>query len=246
MTKLRTLEIVDFLNECKYCSIHDLMTRFKISPATVRRDIAELLAAGKIRKVHGGVAALETAGTPVLRGESASRYQERLANHASEKIGIAVQAADLVNSGDTIFLDSSTTAYYLAAELRKRSFSSLTLVTNSVLIMQEFSQFDPGCFLIGLGGNYDLQLNAFLGQATLRELGNLTIEKAFISAVGLNANGITSRHENLAVFLSALIRRSEQTILLLDSSKFGKAGNFPVAPRNALHTILSDAPVPQF
>ena len=243
MKSLRSFEIVEYVREHKYCSLAELMEVVKVSIATIHRDVAALVRSGQVRKVHGGVAAVETAAAlPALSGH----YRDRLINNREVKQIIAEAAMAEICDGDIIFLDSSTTVYYLARLLQKSVFSSLTIVTNSVLIIQEFPLFPPGYFLIALGGNYDLQLNAFLGQATTRELEFLSIDKAFLSALGITPEGISSRHEYHAQFLRRVIDRAAYRCLLIGSDKFDKSGIFPIAPLSALDQLISDAPPPGY
>ena len=245
MKNLRTFEMIEFVREKKFCSLADLMEKFQISIATVHRDIAGLVASGKLRKVRGGVAAIERPESLVLTS-LADHYQERLEANLGVKIEIADRAIREIRDGDIIFLDSSTTVYYLSKALQNAAFSHLTIITNSVLIIQEFPLFPPSYFLIGLGGNYDLQLNAFLGQATLRELENLNLDKAFISALGITSAGITSRHENHAFFLRRVLELSRRKYLLVGSDKFDKPGIFKIAPLSAVDEIISESPAPGY
>ena len=79
MKSLRAFEIVEFVEERKFCSIAELIDRFGVSPATIHRDIAALTAAGSIRKVHGGVASLSSVRTVVQNPDSMpSHYRDRM------------------------------------------------------------------------------------------------------------------------------------------------------------------------
>lgn len=152
MKSLRSYEIVQYVKERKYCSLAELMEKFHVSSATIHRDVAALVNAGQVRKVHGGVAAAENVSAPALSGH----YRDRLVNNREVKQIIAEAAISEIRDGDIIFLDSSTTVYYLAKLLQNSNFANLTIVTNSVLIIQEFPLFPSNYFLIALGGNYDL------------------------------------------------------------------------------------------
>ena len=151
-----------------------------------------------------------------------------------------------ISDGDIIFLDSSTTVYYLAHLLEKSSFANLTIITNSVLIIQEFTNFPANYFLVALGGNFDLQLNAFLGQAAMRELEHLRIDKSFISGVGLTEAGVFSRHENHTYFLHRMLELSKTNYLLLNGSKFGKSGLFSIAPLTMFDKVISEQKLPSY
>lgn len=106
-------------------------------------------------RIHGGVASLSSAQALQAPGKDImpSHYRERMNIDMPAKEAIARKALREINDGDIIFLDSSTTVYYLAHMLQKSSFANLTLITNSVLIIQEFTNFPANYFLVALGGN---------------------------------------------------------------------------------------------
>ena len=238
MKTLRTYAIVDYLKQKKYCSIQDLIDHFHVSSATMYRDIAELTARDVVQKVHGGIAINER---PTGQKVSASSpFQERIRWNREKKEAIALQAMRRIEENDILFLDSSTTVYYLAQLLEQSSFSNLTIVTNSVTIIQEFHKFPAHYVRIALGGNYDIQLNAFLGQATLRELEYLEISKAFISAFGTGNDKVTTNHEYHAGLLMKVLEISSQKFLLADRSKFNRSGLFRIAPKRAFDEILTE------
>ncbi len=241
MKNLRTIQIAEYINEKKTCTIQELMEKFGISHATIHRDIGALEEQGMIRRVRGGVAAL-TSEEPTIF----SRYQDRLNRNGEAKLEVARKALDKIEDGDIIFLDSSTTVYFLAKELQKTNFTNLTIISNSLLIIQEFSLFPTNYFLVALGGNYDLQLNAFLGQTTMGDLEKLKIDKAFVSALGITGEGIFSRHENHSYFLRRVLEISRRNYLLLTADKFNKSGLFDIAPLSTINGIIANAPVPKF
>lgn len=240
MKNLRTIQILDYINEKNTCTIQELMGQFNISHATIHRDLSALEDQGVIRRIRGGVAALEE---PTIF----SRYQDRLNRNSESKQEVARKALTKVEDGDIIFLDSSTTVYFLGKELQKTNFSNLTIISNSLLIIQEFSLFPTNYFLVALGGNYDLQLNAFLGQTTMNDLEKLKFDKAFISALGITPDGISSRHENLSYLLRRVLEIARQSYLLMTPDKFGKSGLFDIAPVSSLNgEIISNAELPEY
>ena len=238
MKNLRSYAIVDYLKQHKYCSINDLIEHFHVSAATIYRDISDLSVRDVVQRVHGGIALRERPSGKT--GASSSPFQERLNWNRDKKEAIALRAMQLVEENDILFLDSSTTVYYLAPLLEKSSFSNLTIVTNSVMIIQEFHKFPSHYVRIALGGSYDVQLNAFLGQATLRELEYLEISKAFVSAFGITDDKVTTSHENHASLLMKVLQLSGKKYLLADKSKFNHNGLFRFAHRRTFDEILSE------
>ena len=241
MKTLRSLEIIDFLKERRHCSMGELMERFEVSPATIHRDISELTRRKLIQKVHGGVA-LAAAPEPRTAPAVNSHFLARIDKDTDKKARIAALAVGKVAEGDIVFLDSSTTALHLAREIQRLALSSLTLITNSVLVIQEFHLFPPRFFLLSLGGNYNLQLNSFLGRSAVERLRELRVDKAFISAVGVTADGFSTYHEDHAEFLKEVVATARETYLLADSTKFGKAGLFRIGSLSDVAAVVSDQP----
>lgn len=238
MKSLRTYEIMDYLKQRKRCSVQELTDRFQVSVATVYRDIAELAARDMVQKVHGGIAINERPA--LLKNSASSPFQERLRRNRDRKEAIALKALRTIEENDILFLDSSTTVYYLALLLERSSFSNLTIVTNSVTIIQEFHKFPAHYVRIALGGSYDVQLNSFLGQATLRELEYLELSKAFISAFGIANDKVTTNHEHHAGLLIKVLELAGRKYLLADRGKFDRNGLFRIAHRRAFDEILTD------
>ncbi len=237
MKTLRSLEIIDFLKERKYCSMDELMKQFNVSPATIHRDITELTRKKLIQKVHGGVALIQ-GKEPVAPIDS--HFSARVNKEIEKKTFIAELALPYIEAGDIIFLDSSTTALHLARKIQKLQFPNLTIITNSVHIIQEFCLFPPQFVLVGLGGNYNCQLNSFLGKSAVEGLQRLRIGKAFVSAVGAAVEGVTTYHEEHAEFLEKAMAMSVRKYLLLDSTKFGRTGLFKFAELKDFDAIFSD------
>ncbi len=238
MRSLRTYAIIDYLKQKRRCSVQELTDHFQVSVATIYRDIAELTARDMVQKVRGGIALNErSAGA---KNSASSPFQERLRWNRERKEAIALKALQKIEENDILFLDSSTTVYYLALLLERSNFSNLTIVTNSVTIIQEFHKFPAHYVRIGLGGSYDVQLNSFLGQATLRELEYLELSKAFLSAFGIADDKVTTNHEHHAGLLMKVLELAGCRYLLADRSKFNRNGLFRIAPLRTFDEILSE------
>ena len=236
MKSLRSYEIVQYVQERKYCSLPELMEKFQVSSATIHRDVAALVKAGQVRKVHGGVAAVDAAASPVL----SVHYRDRLVNNREVKQIIAEAAISEIRDGDIIFLDSSTTVFFLAERLLENAFTNLTIVTNSAMIIQNFHKFPSHYVLISLGGTYDPQLNAFLGQAAIRELERLSISKAFVSAFGIDNNRVTTNLEHHSSLITKVLEVAKKRYLLADRSKFDRSGLFKFWNRDGFDRIITD------
>ena len=216
------------------------MEHFQVSPATIHRDIASLVKNNQLRKVHGGVAYVDPVEATDKMTVLSSTFQDRINWNQKLKLKISELAMQEITEGDIIFLDSSTTVFFLAERLLESSFSNLTIVTNSAMIIQNFHKFPPHYVLISLGGTFDLQLNAFLGQAAIRELERLSVSKAFISAFGIDGNLVTTNHEYHSTLLLKVLEVAKKRYLLADRSKFNRSGLFRLGTRTDFDRIISD------
>jgi len=237
MRNLRSYRILDYVKAHRHCSLEELREKFGVSSATIYRDAAALVARGALQRVRGGVAALER---PAAAAQGPNGYRDRFEWNRAGKERIARKALERVADGDILFLDSSTTVECLARHLAERSFSTLTVVTNSVAIMELFAKFPSHWVRIALGGPYDPQLHSLLGQETFRQLERIAPTKAFVSAYGVDDKNATTNHENQAALLARVFEKTPQKFLLADRSKFGRTGLYRLAARGAFDEILSD------
>ena len=236
MDNLRIRKIVNFVKERKSCSIAELMERFGVSSATIHRDIALLAKRDAIERVRGGIIYNDA---PNARATSAN-YQERVVARRAEKIAAARRALALIEEGDIVFLDSSTTVYELALLLMQSKFDHLTVITNAIPVMHLFRKFPPHWSMIGLGGNYDPQLNSILGVSAIEHLSHFNVTKAFISAFGLDDKTATTNHEQQAEILRRVLDAADKRYLIIDHTKIGRKGIYRIAARGGFDAILTD------
>ena len=234
MEKMRTYLILDYLRQRKRCTLAKLMKKFGVSSATIHRDVDELARRDAVMKVRGGLVFNEV----VARRVNGSDFSERIVTNRAAKVAAARKALAHIAEGDIIFLDSSTTVYELAVLLRNSDFAHLTIITNSVSIVQSFRKYPSHYTLIGLGGSFDPQLNSFLGETVIRQLAELNITKAFVSAFGLDDKNATTNHEHQAELVRRVMAASERSYLILDRSKKGRTGLHRLAPRGAFTEIF--------
>jgi len=235
MDKLRTKQIYEFLKKKQMCSFAELMKRFGVSSATIHRYADELAKRDAVTRVRGGLA-FNKAEAP--RDDTAA-YLDRVITNRDEKIIAARKALAVIDEGDIIFLDSSTTVYELALMLREAGFSHLTIVTNSVSIIQNFRKFPSHYVLIGLGGSYDPNLNAILGSATTEQLSRMNVTKAFVSAFGVDDKNVTTNHERQAELLRHVLDAADRRYLIADATKFGRRGLYRISARGGFDAIFS-------
>ena len=236
MKNIRTYDILEYLKGKKRCTLRELMAKFGVSSATIHRDVAELVSRNAVERIRGGIV---FADAPTAKPGGVN-YQDRVIANSAAKEKIAEKAVRLVSEGDILFLDSSTTVYAFAQRLRLADFDHLTIITNSVSIMQNFRKFPQHWVLIGLGGNYDPQLNSILGASALQQLAEFNITKAFVSGFGLNDKVLTTNHERQSELIRKVLDAAEKRYLLIDRSKYGRTGLYRLSARGAFDAILTE------
>ena len=236
MENLRRRMIISYLKSKKTCTLKELMEKFNVSSATIHRDVTLLASRDAIGRVRGGLVYNEASDANV----SNSAFQERVVANRREKVAAAKKALALIEEGDIVFLDSSTTIYELALLLAHAEFDHLTVITNAVAVMNLFRKFPPHWSMIGLGGNYDPQLNSILGDSAFELLSRLNITKAFVSGFGLDDSTATTNHERQAGILRKVLDTADRRYLIIDHTKIGRKGIYRIAARGGFDAIISD------
>ena len=212
------------------------MAHFGVSSATIHRDVASIARLDAVELVRGG---LVYKGSPKDPAPVAN-YLDRQVSKRREKATAAKKALSVIEEGDIIFLDSSTTVYELALLLMQAKIDHLTVITNSIPVMGLFRRFPSQWTMISLGGDYDPQLNALLGLLATEQLSRFNITKAFVSAFGLDDKAVTTNHERQIDMLKKVLAASDRRFLILDHTKFGRKGIYRIAARGSFDAIFSD------
>ena len=199
-----------------------------VTPVTIRNDLDILEKAGYARRILGGAILPLTKNT--LSKKSDLEYNVDL------KIELARLAAKLVKNGETLLIGSGTTTYYFALELKQHQ--NLNIVTNSIPIAVAFHAV-PGFRTILLGGNVTTQhLDAYAftyGDESYEQMRKYRADKTFLSWDGISVNsGFTTYNVEEANLNKLMMRHADQTIVIADSTKFGRETFSRVARLKAL------------
>lgn len=237
---LRRDKILETIRRRGGASVRELAREHGVAPVTIHRDLERLAQEGLIERVHGGA---RTPGTRPRRLRVATDWAKRLQQAVAEKDAIAARAAEFVEDGSTIFLDSSTTCLALARHLEGHPPRALTVVTNSPAIALELHA-EP-IQVIVTPGEVDQTLRMIAGRWTVEFLGTLNMETAFISAGGVTLErGLTTTRRGLVDTLQAASASSARTIGLMDSSKFGLTALLTIARAEELDSLVVDDGLP--
>lgn len=210
---------------------------FGISPMTARRDLKTLEREGRARKIHGGAVLPE-----IARHEDS--FQKRLEEAAGAKERLAKAAVGLLEAGETLCVDSSTTAYQAVRMILHRGLR-LTVITNSAPIVGLFAEGEtPGVELVAVGGSFKKLTLSFVGSHAVRTVAGYFADKCLFSVKGITSDGYLTDPDPLETEVKrAMISRSEAPILMVDGSKFERRGTSIIAHVSELSCVLAaDAP----
>jgi len=224
--------ILDIIEKQGTVKVPVLAQELSISEITVRRDLTRLEKEGLIIKTHGGASKREHTLSELM-------YIKRMQVLTQEKKRIGLHAAKMIQPGDVIFLDTGTTTVHIANAIK--SIESLTVITNSVLILTEL-RFVKDINLILLGGNYRAGNFALGGPLTERYIDNFRAKYAFLGADGVSVeNGATSDDIYTARVTELMMQNSSQCVLVTDHTKFGKVGSIKYASIDIFQMIITDS-----
>ena len=215
--------------------VKDLARRFSTSLVTIRKDLEYLQGRGHIERAHGGALPIDRAALqdPTLR------EKERL--HRKEKERIAAAAAHLVHPGQVIFLDSGTTTTAVARATK--NIRDLTVITNAVNIAAELAGTSVEVILTGGA----LRPNSFslVGPLAEESLRFVTADLLFLAVDGFDLEyGLTTPNLLEAKVNRVMIANARRTIVVCDSSKFGRRSLSLIAPTSAVHETITDDKIP--
>lgn len=208
----------------------------QVSEATIRRDLTELEGSGQfpVKRVHGGaIYSLEKSGLEPM-------FNIKLSQLMEEKKKVAKLAANLVEDGDTIILDSGTTAYYLASELVKKK--GLKIVTTDIKIAEKLGRYTNVQTII-IGGEVRPGYFSIGGELAIRYLSGFRGDKGFLSTDGWDLNGTYNASMFEVGIKRSIIQSSMKTFLVADSSKYGKIVLIKVADIEEFEAIIVNKPL---
>jgi DeoR/GlpR family transcriptional regulator of sugar metabolism len=224
-------KIAELVLQQPFVAAKDLAEGFGVSLMTVHRDLDELEARGVLRKVRGGATP-----QPSSLFESNVRYRMSLAGE--EKQLLARAALPLIEAGQAVLIDESTTGLTLARLLPQ--VAPLTVITNSLSVMQELRSARD-IKLIVLGGDYWPRHEAFCGLACEAAVSALRADVLFMSTTAISAGVAYQPDQDMAIAKRAMIAAAARRVLLVDHSKFGRVALHRLAPLADFDLVMTDA-----
>lgn len=228
----RRQEILKLIEEDSRVAVAALAARFDVSESSIRRDLNELHRLGLVQRTYGGAIG-HAAASPE------APFNERVVSRHDEKERIGRAAAQLVQPGDTIFVDGGTTTECMLSYLPVDA--PLTVVTYGLNIVQRLLD-QRSITVVLIGGILYPPTLTFGGvfAADSFECYNIRFDKAFLAATGISAEaGVTNAgFEEIPIKRRAL-RNAREAILLADSTKVGVIAAGVVASTDLLQRLIT-------
>ncbi|MEG0824937.1 MAG: DeoR/GlpR family DNA-binding transcription regulator [Oscillospiraceae bacterium] len=223
--------ILEQLQQEKSVVVAELSKHYDVSEETIRRDLDRLEKDGFAIKSYGGAVINESVSIDMP-------FNIRKKSNTAGKRKIGELAAHLVNNGDHVILDASSTAVFIAKALKSKK--NLTIITNSIEIMIELADM-PDWHIIAPAGSLKMGYLALVGPRVVESIQQYNVEKAFISCKGIHlANGVTDTNEDFAQAKHVMLHHAKDKILAVDSSKFGRIAFARIAETDGVDIIVTD------
>lgn len=223
-------EIMNILKRDKSASVSKLARLLFVSAPTIRRDLSELENQGKISRTHGGAVLRRTAECEIplmLREDSNGKSKQK----------IAERAAELIHSGDVIFLDASSTAAHIVPFLK--GFNDIIAVTNSPKTSMKLGE--AGIKNYCTGGLLLPYSVAYVGNEAERFVSGINADVFFFSSRGYTIDGcITDSSAEEAAVKAAMMKNADRIYYLCDKSKQNKKYMFNICSVNDVDEIITE------
>ncbi|PMQ01102.1 MAG: DeoR family transcriptional regulator [Dictyoglomus sp. NZ13-RE01] len=231
----RRTRILELIEKERGVKVSELVKLFNVTGATIRRDLEALEKEGLLKRTHGGAVLPQSFSFEPL-------YATKKRQNLKEKMAIGAKAAELINDGETVFIETGSTTLQIAKNIKNRH--DLTVITNSIDVARELLNA-RGVEVILTGGNLRKETIALVGPLAERVLREFRVDKAFLGISGIvPGKGMSTASIVEAEIKRLIIEMAREVIGVADYSKFGKECFAFVAPTKVLHKIVVDDKVP--
>jgi Transcriptional regulators of sugar metabolism len=228
---VRRKKILEILRRDGQVRVSQLSEVLGATVVTIRSDLDALEQDGYLERTQGG--AIQT-----MKNYYNMEFQRRKQEHMENKKAIAAAAAGLVRDGDTLFINSGTTTYFTAVELKQRK--NLNVVTNSISVAVELGGL-PTFRVILLGGDISAQYSFTYGEDVKEQISRYRANWAILSVDGIQPGaGITTYHAEESVIDRIMMERAQTPIIVADSTKLGRESFSRISALTPQTVILTD------
>ena len=232
----RREKIIELLRENGSCRVQELKNVFQVSEPTIRQDLEIMEQSGLIVRQHGGA---------FLSDYSSFASRIQLARHINmeNKNFISAKAAEFVNSGDSVILDSGTTVSEMIKYLANKN--NLKIVTPALNITLALGR-EPTNTILMTGGEFKAPTLSLTGEKASLIFKDLYVEKLFLAAGGFSlAAGLTYPGFTDLPLKRAMIDSAKTVYLLVDSSKLEKVLFASLGCQDKIDYLITDAGITQ-
>jgi DeoR/GlpR family transcriptional regulator of sugar metabolism len=227
--------IIDTLEKSEYAQVIDLAQMLRVSPVTIRKDLTELEHANKLFRTHGKAA---------LKNPYINTRPDNVKGLIAilEKQKIAEYAATRIEKDDSIVISSGTTITAFAKAIRP--VNHLTAITASIQVTSILLNLG-GVEVIQLGGIVDPTSQSIMGHYASDILSTCSCSKLFLGVDGIDLDyGFTTTKIGEAELDRMMMKASQKTIILADSSKFHRRGFSKIGTMEEVDLIITDSNIP--
>ena len=228
-------KLLSLLQKDEHISIDGLARALYVSPSTVRRKLDVLQRKGLITRTHGGAK---------LNNQNSfyPSFTFRVHQNSFEKKQMALAAIKLIKDGDLIFLDGTTSAFFIAEYLAE--FKNIRVITNGIDTLSQLAKYNVTAYSTG-GLVQEQNPSVLVGHYAEQMLNSFHADVAFFSAQSVSEQGeIYDCFEEENVIRKAMIRHASKKVFLCDSTKFGKTSPYYLCSLNDVDYIVSNHDLP--
>lgn len=223
--------ILDEIYENKKVIVSELSKEFDVSEETIRRDLERLEEEGHVIKSYGGAVINEKSSIDLP-------FNVRWNANPSGKQKIAEIVNAQIDNGDHIILDASTTAVFIAKNIKPKE--NLTVLTNSIENLLELSDV-TGWDILSTGGRLKAGSMSLLGKRAADSFENYNADKVFLSCKGLDIDkGITDGNDETGSMKQDMIKAANKVFLAVDHLKFGKVAFTKICDLSDIDVVITD------
>lgn len=236
LTIQRRAKILEQIERDGQVQVLSLSKIFRVSAVTIRNDLSQLEQKNLLIRTRGGAIRPQRVAIDYKLNLKAKK-------HFREKQAIGRKAAELINDGETIILDSGTTTMEIAKNLG--DFKELTVITNALNIARQLADFNNIRIIIpgGILRKNALSLVGSIAETTIK---NYFCDKLFLGVDGIDARyGISTPNAEEAHLNNIMIQISKKAFVVADSSKFTRRSFALIAPMSSVHAVITDKNIPQ-
>ena len=237
MYKNKQAQIIELLKKNKYMAVNEISEQLNISPSTIRRELTALEKKNLAIRTHGGVRLADSNNyTP--------DFALRIHQNVLEKKIIDLKALKLIKDGDVIFLDGSTSAYFIAEYLSE--FSNLTVITNGIDTLSLLAHNNVTTYSTG-GCVSKENSSVLVGEQTLESIKNIHANIAFFSCQALSRDGkIYDCYLQENYVRKQMVKNSDKTVFLCDSNKLDKLSSYYLCDLNEVDILVTNKDVTDY